>query len=290
MPNLTASLHPLQELGFSQYEAQAYVALLQQNPLNGYELARLSGVPRANIYHVLTRLEDRGAVLRLDVEEGSRFAPVPPEELFRGMRARLQSRIDLAEQTLCSLKPAEGSQLVWNLTGYTTLLDQAALLAGAARQRLLLALSPEEADTLACSLRETETRNVEITTLCLAGCPHECGSCRGRIYRYHVTPESEKRSLLLVRDADEVLAGEIGPGLSAQGVRTHRRLLVDLAARHIRDSIALSAILLDLGEKLEEQLAPETLEVLDRVGPTGGHIGWLDNIRTLLAGSGGTKY
>jgi len=290
MSNLTASLHHLQDLGFSQYEAQAYVALLQQNPLNGYELARLSGVPRANIYHVLARLEDRGAVLRLDVEAGSRYAPVPAEELFRGIRARLQSSIDQAQQSLCSLRPAESSRLVWNLTGYTTLLDQALLLAGAARGMLLVGAFPREAKALASSLAEAERRSVAITTLCLAGCPHECGSCRGRIFRYHVTPESEKRSLLIVRDSEEVLAGEIGPELTAQGVRTRQRLLVDLAARHIQDSIALSAIVLDLGEKLEEQLCPETLEVLERVSPTGGRVGWLKNLRTLLAGSGETKH
>jgi hypothetical protein len=38
----------LQQLGFSEYEARAYLALLQQNPLNGYELAKVSGLPHKN--------------------------------------------------------------------------------------------------------------------------------------------------------------------------------------------------------------------------------------------------
>src|SRR6266542_3193328 len=50
----------LQQLGFSEYEARAYLALLQRNPLNGYELAKVSGLPRANVYAVLQKLEDRG--------------------------------------------------------------------------------------------------------------------------------------------------------------------------------------------------------------------------------------
>src|SRR5262245_66664186 len=54
----------LQELGFSEYEARAYVALLQRSPLNGYELAKASGLPRANGYSVLRTLEDRGAGVR----------------------------------------------------------------------------------------------------------------------------------------------------------------------------------------------------------------------------------
>ena len=47
----------LQELGFSEYEACAYQALLQQNPVTGYELAKVSGIPRPNIYPILQKLE-----------------------------------------------------------------------------------------------------------------------------------------------------------------------------------------------------------------------------------------
>ena len=54
MADITALL---QQLGFSEYEARAYLALLQRNPLNGYELAKVSGLPRANVYAVLQKLE-----------------------------------------------------------------------------------------------------------------------------------------------------------------------------------------------------------------------------------------
>lgn len=63
----------LQQLGFGDYEARAYVALLQRSPLNGYELAKSSGIPRANIYAVLQKLEERNAVVRLDTPTGSRY-------------------------------------------------------------------------------------------------------------------------------------------------------------------------------------------------------------------------
>src|SRR3954447_12862902 len=57
----------LQQLGFGGYEARAYIALLQRNPLNGDELAKASGVPRSNVYTVLQKLEERGAVARLEM-------------------------------------------------------------------------------------------------------------------------------------------------------------------------------------------------------------------------------
>jgi sugar-specific transcriptional regulator TrmB len=61
----------LGRLGFLVSEARVYVALLRQQALTGYELAKVTGIPRANVYPVLKKLEQRGAaarsfVIRLD--------------------------------------------------------------------------------------------------------------------------------------------------------------------------------------------------------------------------------
>jgi HTH-type transcriptional regulator, sugar sensing transcriptional regulator len=37
------------ELGFSQYEAQAYVGLLGREPLTGYALSNLTGIPQPKV-------------------------------------------------------------------------------------------------------------------------------------------------------------------------------------------------------------------------------------------------
>src|SRR5215204_79949 len=73
----------LQQLGFSEYEIKTYIALLQQHPLNGYALAKASGVPRANIYGVLQKLEERGAVVAVNVAAGVLYSPITPDRLIR---------------------------------------------------------------------------------------------------------------------------------------------------------------------------------------------------------------
>ena len=52
----------IQKLGFSQYESKAYIALLQNSPVTGYELSKRSGVPRSMIYEVINKLNDKGAI------------------------------------------------------------------------------------------------------------------------------------------------------------------------------------------------------------------------------------
>ena len=49
----------LVQLGFSGYEARAYISLLKNNPITGYELAKHSGIPPSKIYEVIGKLLER---------------------------------------------------------------------------------------------------------------------------------------------------------------------------------------------------------------------------------------
>ena len=282
----------LSDLGFSDYEARAYMALLRRNPLNGYELARLSEVPRGNIYAVLQRLEERGAVVHVDTPEGTRYAPVSPHELLLRLSGRFQRTLEAADQLLSQVSSPAETAYVWNVGGYEVLLEHARSLIESAEKQLLLAVWPEEARALANNVSATEERGVAIRTLCLAGCPQECGSCRGRIHRYRLLPEQELRWLMLIPDGAEVLAGEIRPAQGGEkdaettrAVRTRQRLLVDLSAAYIRHSIALAAVLGDAGPRLGPLLSADTREVLEMVSEQDGLEGWLAHLRPLLTGA-----
>jgi DNA-binding MarR family transcriptional regulator len=277
------AIEGLQELGFSQYEAQAFVSLLQRNPVTGYELAKISGIPRANIYKILRKLEERGAVVRLDSEEGTRYSPVAPEELIHGLRSHLQSSLDEAQDALCQLSATAEPERVWNAQGYPALLEHAKALMDSAQCRIMVATWPQESAAVSEDIERAQQRGIDVKTLCLAGCSHECGNCRGEVYRYKITPQQTTRSFLVVQDESEVLAGEIGPGEhEALSVRTRQRLLVDLAVSHIRNSIALAALLVDLGEEIENLLTPEARSILQSIGPEGEKTGWLEHLRQLL--------
>src|SRR5579884_48100 len=193
----------LQQLGFSEYEARAYVALLQRSPLNGYELAKASGLPRANVYAVLQKLEERGAVVRLDAPGGARYAPVPPAELTRHLGSRFQETLGTAERALAAVTAPPEHDYVWNARGYEAVLDHARAVLDAAERELLVAIWPREASALAGELARAEARGVALTTLCLDVCPTECGGCRGRIYRYRVAPEQRGPWLVVVADGAE---------------------------------------------------------------------------------------
>jgi sugar-specific transcriptional regulator TrmB len=279
---MTEAVDLLQELGFSEYEARAYRALLQHNPVSGYELAKVSGIPRPNIYPVIQKLEERGAVVRLESsEETARYAPVPPEEFLERVGSRFRETLETTKQALRDLvQPAELAY-VWNVQGYDNMLSHARSLIDKSRDQLLVAIWPDEAQILVDQMDKAEARGVDVTTLCMAACPEECGGCRGRVYRNKVVETEDTRWLMLIPDGEEALVGEIPTVGESSVVRTRQRLIVDLATWFIRHSIALAAVLLDAGERLETLLDTQTRATLDAIGPRDSG-GWLLYMRRLL--------
>jgi sugar-specific transcriptional regulator TrmB len=281
------ALELLQALGFGEYEARAYQALLQHNPATGYEIAKVSGIPRPNIYPVLQRLEERRLVLRLENEESTRFVPAPVEEYLDRVGREFGETLAQARQVLPALAQVAERSDVLNTSGYTSLLTHARSLVDGASGDLLVALWPEEARLLADRLTDAEQRGVEITTLCMAACAQECGGCRGRIQRSRVVDTQGARWLMLVPDEAEVLAGEVPPLGEAAVVRTRQRILVSMVAWFIRHSIALAALLQDASLPLDAHIEERTRAALAAAGPAGSD-GWLAYMRRLLGSARGS--
>ena len=270
----------LVSLGFGEYEAQAYAALLQHSPLNGYELAKASGVPRPNIYAVLQRLEEKGAVLRLETPSGARYAPVSPGELVARLGGRYQTALDTAKEVLAGLGGALEQAYVWNIAGYPALIEHAKSLVASAKESMLVGVWAQEAQALTQELAQAESRGVAMTTLCMAACPHNCGHCRGRIYPYRIAPGPDDRWLILVGDGKEALAAELTTHNEGRAVRTQNPLLVELGAGDLRQTIALATSEGGLGARLGTLLSPETKDTLANLGTgeTSGPLGHMQGL------------
>ena len=271
----------LQDLGFTEQEARAYQALLQHHPVSGYELAKVSGIPRPNIYPVLQKLEARGAALRIAGDETVRYSPVAPEEFLQRIEDQFQATRREAAAALQQLAQPPAADYIWNTQGYANLLAQARGLIAKAAGELLIALWPDEARALAPDLSAAEACGTRITTLCLAACTEECGGCRGRILRNKVVETPGARWLLLVENGKEMLAGEIPSHQEVTVVRTRQPLLVNMTSWFIRQAMALGVLLADAGDVIEEHLTPTTHAVLADVDPHGS-AGWLAYMRRLL--------
>ncbi|HLV33556.1 MAG TPA: helix-turn-helix domain-containing protein [Spirillospora sp.] len=274
----------LQELGFTDYEARAYIALLQQNPLNGYELAKVSGIPRPNIYKVLQKLEERGIVIRADTPNSAVYSPISPGQLTKRLGNRFKSILDAASEALESVSKPGARDYVWNIESYDAVIDQVRTLIEQAQENIIVAMWQPEARLLNDVITEAIGRNIVVQTLCLQACPQECGFCCGTVYRYPVISSRQTRWLIAVQDEADLVMADIKdnqngePGV--EGIRTRQHYLGELASWYIRHSIALSSILSDAGDRITSLLSPDTQSLLQSLSPD--EESWLVHMQRLL--------
>lgn len=113
----------LRDLGLSEYEAQAYRALLQTSPTTARELSETSDVPMGRIYDVLANLERHDLVRSQAASHPTKYAAVEPEtgldrllsERKRDLRERAEQYEDAVDELLVELDEptASGDGRFW---------------------------------------------------------------------------------------------------------------------------------------------------------------------------------
>jgi HTH-type transcriptional regulator, sugar sensing transcriptional regulator len=86
----------LTEIGFSQYEAQAYLGLLGREPMTGYALANLTGIPQPKVYETLRRLSRKGVAVPVQ-GDAKRFVAIPTSQLISQLDQDFRRRLADAE-------------------------------------------------------------------------------------------------------------------------------------------------------------------------------------------------
>ncbi|CAM5472026.1 TrmB family transcriptional regulator [Rhodanobacter lindaniclasticus] len=267
----------LQQIGFTDYEARAYAALVAGGELNGYALAKASGIPRANIYAVAGKLVRRGAAQRVERAGGDAYVAVEPKRLLRAIDDERRQAMAGARDALSRLSRERHPPTVLNLRD-DEVLQRAAQLIDASAASLHVALQPTEAAQLAEPLRAARERGVAITTLCLEGCEAECGGCAGTIHRCRLAPAGATRWLLVVADERTTLLGHF-TSRHVTAVCTEQPLLVELAMAYIQQSTTLAILGSELAGRLEGLLSPKSRRMLDGLVPAGDFLAHMRELR-----------
>ncbi len=154
--------------GFSQYETTAYLTLLSHHPINGSQLSRHSGIPRARIYDVLRGLKTKGVVVELGKGQ---FAPLPPDETLKRFRHLFDTELDALEKQFKSAAVSTKYEYVWTIEGYDDVMDKAREMVTSSRSEIYTRLYPEEAGLLDAALQEAAKRGVQVKFIAMGEPP-----------------------------------------------------------------------------------------------------------------------
>jgi len=251
----------LTELGFSVYEARAYVGLLGQEPMTGYALANLTGIPQPKVYETLRRLADKLAVVKIG-DDPARFVAVPAERLLAQLdtqfRRRLaEARAGLAEASRGSR--AEDLRVLRTPRGWPAIRRHAAGLLDRARRHVYLSAHAEQLAEMAAAVTAADERGVRLDVLCFGSAGLDLAHGRvlahastdGVLYRHH-----QARHLALVADGEQTLWALAADGQRWEALAATDALLAAVVKGYVRHDLYVQQIFADFPAELTARYGP----------------------------------
>ncbi|WP_256562721.1 TrmB family transcriptional regulator [Halomarina pelagica] len=150
----------LQDAGFTQYEADVYLALVRRGAASATEVAEASGVPNSRVYDVLRELESEG-LIETYKQDSLRARALEPRSVIEDLRSRADSFTETADE-LDELwnEPDLGEHDVTLVKRFETVIEQARYFVRSAENEVQLAVTPSEFDELRPVLHEAYGRGV----------------------------------------------------------------------------------------------------------------------------------
>lgn len=232
------SISILKELNFSEYEAKAYLALLENSPLTGYAVALNSGIPRSKVYEVLGSLTARGDVV-VSQDEKPLYAPIPPQELLADRKKRSKEVFQDAEKALARYtSTAENRESIWNISGCEAIFRRIRETMKGAKRRIMLELWEEDAKELRDALQKEAERGIEVIIMLYGNL--EIDLSFAKVCRHDLSDEvlfeDGGRWILFSIDDEEIVAGIVSLEADSRAAwTTHPALVIPITEFIIHD-------------------------------------------------------
>ncbi|WP_050181899.1 TrmB family transcriptional regulator [Domibacillus robiginosus] len=101
---MNGMIEKIQEMGFNQYESQAYVTLVKCGTSTAYQVSKESGIPRARVYDVLKSLAARGVVIQEKSGKSTLYSPLPVDVFLASIQSKWEATFSSVGESLKALE------------------------------------------------------------------------------------------------------------------------------------------------------------------------------------------
>ena len=262
-------LAELMQIGFTEYEAKVFLALLKDYPATGYQVSKVSGVPRSMVYENLSRLHARGLVLETIEGRATLYRPLPPETFLAQHELEHRRRIAGLSVGLEALYSDKQDDRVWSIEGRKSALAYASRMIQEASNDIYMVLTDRDLEELHDDIQKASERGSQVNTLLTGQSELEFG----RVAR-HPPLESEMQeltsTLLVAVDQGEVLIAGVGGRQEMRATVTRNADLALVARQFVWMELFTQRIYARMGEDLIERLEPEDRRIFES-GVSSGH-------------------
>ncbi|MGH9065307.1 MAG: TrmB family transcriptional regulator [Acidimicrobiales bacterium] len=259
-------------LGFSQYEARAYLGLLGQEPMTGYALSNATGIPQPKVYETLRRLARKGVAVAVGGEP-ARFVALPPSQLLSKLDVDFRRRLADAEVGMMRAIGDRGGdepRVLPSLSDWGSIERRAVELMDKASRHAYVSINCDERAAVIDAIHRADRRGIQSDILHFgpAALEVEHGRCLRHestehvVYRHH-----QARHLALVVDGSQVLWALTADQDHWDAVSADDSLLAAAVKGYVRHDIYVQQIAKDFGGLLEERYGPGLEELVVPTAP-----------------------
>lgn len=237
----------LQKFGFSQYESRVFEVLSSCNePLDATLIVKHSGVPKAKVYEVITRLIEKGIILDSVSEKKKLYSALPLQLIIEKLTKEFQANVN-------QLKNHSGKRIVkddrvWSLKVNSSIQLQCKQLIQEAQHSIQLSLWEDEFSDYLPLLMDKEQSGVKVEVLVVGEVVK-----KGLSTIYTLSPNKEHRSLeknrLIIIDGETILFAGV-ENEAWQAMITKSKPFVKFFSEFFYHDVALTKIT----KKYEDQL------------------------------------
>ena len=260
-------MQEFRQLGFTEYEAKAYLILCRTSPATAYEVSKLAGLAKANVYAALDGLAQRGAVQPVS-EDPVKYVPIAPARLLGQIAKATSARCKDLVEKLSTVESAGGTDYVWTLQGDANIHSKIAEMIDRARRHVWIKAPEELLERHSVGLRRAAKRGVSMLTVLFGS--------EASLARYKFGPDSRAylhegsgvligpaRQLITVAiDFEETLMANMGE--AAHGAFTKSSPVVYMAESLIRHEVYLAEIFEQFGPQIEKAFGPALVRLRER--------------------------
>lgn len=249
-------LNMFEEIGFSKNEAKAYVSLLKEAPLNGYEISKKSGVPRSMVYAVITKLLGQGAITELRTEPPT-YIPVPAKELLGEKKRKTEETLNQLERELNAIEKPSDVYVIKHIEESEKIVESMKKMMMAAEEEIWLSAWEEQLDFLQNTAQNQINNGISIYSMLFTNKKSE--SFGTAFYHNDDTALIEKlrmqqRLTIVIRDNKEVLIAGFIEGQTSLAIQTADPMLILLAKEYIRHDMMMKVVRDRIGEEQLDSL------------------------------------
>ncbi len=218
----------LTEFGLTRQEGSIYMILYAHVELTGYEIAKLAGISRSNVYSSLANLVEKGGVYLIE-GSSNKYSAVPVDEFCDNKVRKLeQNKLHLTK--LLASKPDDQEGYI-TIRGEQHIEDKMIHMLKQTTQRVYISVSRKILNLVEPYLSDLICKNCKVVII--TNTPYELTGAT--IFN---TPK-ESNQIRVIVDSKTVLTGDLENGNQSTCLFSRKSNLVDLLKESMQNEIKL---------------------------------------------------